>query len=104
MSVDKVDLKKKLSKILNEIELPDYCKKYNWHHHSPSQINKPDDRWGYEYLYLNEVDRQKMIGNSKMEAGSIIGQAIAHIFADKIYDRKKKQYFEKKNDGKIIQD
>ena len=77
-------------------ELPDWCKASKFYHHSPSQINKPDDRWGYEYLYLTPKQRAALPANAKMEAGAIIGQAIANIFADKIYDRNKKQFFDRK--------
>lgn len=96
MSVDKKELDKKLKSILkkaNVTEVPDFGKAYNWTHHSPSQITKPDDVWGYLYLYLSAKDRANMPGNAKMEAGAIIGQSMAEIFADKIYDRNKKQYF-----------
>jgi len=101
MSVDKKELKKELDNLLNEAgitELPEYAKQYEWTHHSPSQIQKPDDNWGYMYLYLSAKDRANMPGSAKMEAGAIIGQAMAEIFADKIYDRNKKKFF--KNEKK----
>lgn len=99
MSVDKKELNKKLKDILNKAnvsELPDFAKAYEWTHHSPSQITKPDDSWGYNYLYLSAKDRANMLGSAKMEAGAIIGQAMAEMFADKIYDRNKKKYFDNK--------
>lgn len=99
MSVDKKELKNKLTNILtkaNVSEVPDFGKAYKWTHHSPSQITKPDDVWGYLYLYLSAEDRANMQGSAKMEAGAIVGQAMAEIFADKIYDRNKKKYFSNK--------
>ena len=50
----------------------------------------------YEYLFLTPKQRSELPNNAKMEAGAIIGQAANRIFANKIYDRNKKQYFENK--------
>ena len=87
---------KELKKIFEKagvVELPDWTKTAKFNHHSPSQINKTDDRWGYEYLYLTPKQRSELPSNAKMEAGAVIGQTVAKIFADTIYDRNKKQFF-----------
>ena len=91
----KIDVKDILKKAGFK-ELPNWCKVAKFTHHSPSQINKPDDRWVYEYLFLTPKQRSELPNNAKMEAGAIIGQAANRIFANKIYDRNKKQYFENK--------
>ena len=100
MEVNK-NLKDSLSKILKkaniETELPEFAKFYNWNHHSPSQITMPDDLHAFEYFYLSAEERAKKKGNSKMEGGAIVGQSMAQIFAKKIYDRNKKQFFDNKD-------
>jgi len=95
--VRSMDLENKLKNILKksniETELPEWSKFYNWNHHSPSQINLNDDLFCFKYFYLTEKERAKFKPNAKMVAGATIGQAVAQIFAKKIYNRNKKQFF-----------
>ena len=70
-------LKSILKKADIETELPEWSKFYNWNHHSPSQINLPDDVFTFKYFYLTETDRAKFKPNAKMIAGAVIGQAVA---------------------------
>ena len=92
-----MDLEKQLKKILKdcniETDLPEWSKFYNWNHHSPSQINLNDDLFCFKYFYLTDKERAEFKPNSKMIAGATIGQAVAQIFAKKIYNRTKKQFF-----------
>lgn len=95
--VRSMDLEKQLKKILKdcniETDLPEWSKFYNWNHHSPSQINLNDDLFCFKYFYLTDKERAEFKPNSKMIAGATIGQAVAQIFAKKIYNRNKKQFF-----------
>lgn len=88
-------LKNILKKANIETELPSWTKLLKWNHHSPSQITQPDDWFAYKYWHLTPKERENLKPNSKMVAGAVIGQAVAIIFAEKIYDRNKQQYFKK---------
>ena len=85
--------KKVISDPLTETGIPGVCQIFNWNHHSPSQINLNDDIFCFKYFYLSEKERAAFKPNAKMVAGANIGQAVAQIFAKKIYNRNKKQFF-----------
>jgi len=86
-------LKEILKKSNIETELSDWSIFYKWNHHSPSQINLTDDIFCFKYFFLTEKERADFKPNAKMIAGATIGQAVAQIFAKKIYNRNKKQFF-----------
>jgi len=76
-----------LDNILKSIKkVPSWVYSYNFNHHSPSQFNKPDDRWSFEYLFLTQKQRRELETNSKMMAGVAIGNVAQKVFADHIYD------------------
>ena len=81
------------------VKLPPWIKHYSLNHHSPSQINKPDGPWSYEYLYLTQEQRRKLEGNSKMNAGISIGTAAQLLFGDYEWQGSKKIEIIKKNKG-----
>ena len=65
-----------ISQFIKDIKkLPTWIKHYGLNHHSPSQLNKIDGAWSYEYLYLTQEQRRKLPGNSKMFAGVQMGSA-----------------------------
>ena len=65
-----------ISQFIKDIKkLPTWIKHYGLNHHSPSQLNKIDGAWSYEYLYLPQEQRRKLPGNSKMFAGVQMGSA-----------------------------
>ena len=65
-----------ISQFIKDIKkLPTWIKHYGLNHHSPSQLNKIDGAWSYEYLYLTQEQRRKLPGNSKMFAGGQMGSA-----------------------------
>jgi hypothetical protein len=99
MSVNKLEENlKNILRLANiNTELPEYTKILNWNHHSPSQITQPDDWFAFKYWHLTAKERAALKPNSKMEGGAVIGQSVAQIFANKIYDRDKKQFFQNKD-------
>ena len=65
-----------ISQFIKDIKkLPTWIKHYGLNHHSPSQLNKIDGAWSYEYLYLTQEQRRTLPGNSKMFAGVQMGSA-----------------------------
>lgn len=75
-----------LDSIINSLELPEWVLSYALTHHSPSQLNSPDDTWGYKYLELTSKERAALDGNSKMSAGIGIGYAMNLVYTDWLWD------------------
>jgi peptide chain release factor 2 len=88
--------------ILNSIKkVPSWVYAYNFNHHSPSQFNKPDDRWSFEYLFLTQKQRREFEINSKMMAGVAIGNVAQNVFADHIYDAQNKNTIQESKNDKL---
>lgn len=88
--------------ILNSIKkVPSWVYAYNFNHHSPSQFNKPDDRWSFEYLFLTQKQRREFETNSKMMAGVAIGNVAQNVFADHIYDAQNKNSIQESKNDKL---
>jgi len=91
------------SQFIKDIKkLPTWIKHYGLNHHSPSQLNKIDGAWSYEYLYLTQEQRRKLPGNSKMFAGVQMGSAGQMTIGDyewhgtrKVEIKKHKNIFDK---------
>jgi len=92
-----------ISQFIKDIKkLPTWIKHYGLNHHSPSQLNKIDGAWSYEYLYLTQEQRRKLPGNSKMFAGVQMGSAGQMTIGDyewhgtrKVEIKKHKNIFDK---------
>lgn len=92
-----------ISQFIKDIKkLPTWIKHYGLNHHSPSQLNKIDGAWCYEYLHLTQEQRRKLPGNAKMYAGVQMGTAGQLAFGNyewqgskKIEIKKQRNIFEK---------
>ena len=85
-----------LEEVIKKIpKLPDWVKLYKLNHHSPSQINKIDGNWVYEYLYLNQEERRKIYYGSRADAGTSIAAGLQKIFSDYVWEKDKKNKNEK---------
>ena len=68
---------------LNSIkDLPEWVELYKLNHWSPSQINKMNCMWGYEYLYLTQEQRRALPPNSKMFSGNMVGDMFQLTFGN----------------------
>ena len=76
------NLKDPLSEILT---LPKYATKLNINHWSPTQGNKPDGSWLYEYGVLTQEQRRSLPGNSAMKGGIHVGEILQKHYADIIW-------------------
>lgn len=76
------NLKDPLSEIL---ELPEYATKLKINHWSPSQGNKRDGAWLYEYVVLTQEQRRSLPGNSAMKGGVCVGEILQKYYADTIW-------------------
>lgn len=76
------NLKDPLSEIL---ELPQYATKLGINHWSPSQGNKRDGAWLYEYIVLTQQQRRLLPGNSAMKGGVCVGEILQKYYADIIW-------------------
>lgn len=72
--------------LIKDVELPGWSLQYKLTHHSPSQLNSPDDVWSYKYLKLTQEQRRDLEGNSKMAAGNAMGYAMNLVFTDWIWE------------------
>lgn len=71
---------------LSEInELPKYATELGINHWSPSQGNKRDGAWLYEYVVLTQEQRRSLPGNSAMKGGVCVGEILQKHYADTIW-------------------
>lgn len=76
------NLKDPLSEVM---DLPQYATKLGINHWSPTQGNKPDGSWLYEYGVLTQEQRRSLPGNSAMKGGIHVGEILQKYYADIIW-------------------
>ena len=91
MNIQKQERDQELTQFIESIvKIPDWVKYYGLNHHSPSQLNKIDGAWSYEYLFLTQEQRRNLPGNSKMFAGIQVGNAAQADYGTYAWERNKK--------------
>lgn len=59
--------------------------KYDFNHHSASQLNLPEGNWAWKYFCCTQETRRKFPFTAKPRMGVAVGGAIALMFADTIW-------------------
>ena len=64
---------------------PEFAKKLKINHWSPTQGNKKDGPWLYEYIVLTQEQRRSLPGNAAMRGGIHVGEVLQRYYADTIW-------------------
>ena len=66
--------------------LPLFAQKLKINHYSPTQFVIPDAAWLFKYVFMDQKMRREWLpSNSAMEAGKIVGNVLATMYADTVY-------------------
>jgi len=71
---------------LDETTLPQFAKKLNINHHSPTQMSYPMAAWIYRYLVMTQEERRELPSNAAMIAGVCVNNILQKFYADTIWN------------------
>ena len=87
-------------------EIPPYFLEKGLDHFSPSQGTMPIDQWVFKYWYSNQKQRRQFKGNSKMNSGVSVGDAVDNYFTKGEITKSLKLYvpYDEKDADQLKQD